>query len=1100
LKKTLWGFTNNEKKQYIRLKFKSKSCFYFVRKFLSRYDTKTGGFMNFGGIMTKIDFHESNVEPMLRFIHCQNIQPGGWVILKRFEDTNDILASKCQVNLTVSWKDVQPFDNTSIAPFIIMSFDIECTSSHGDFPLAQKNYRKSANELIDYYRRVEYSIGLKDNIKNALQSIFDPTLDGLLSIAYTKCPFVLKDICLLINMHVDDIINIIESKYTYKDVPKQYDGIPWEGHRINLGEKDSEIVIKLELKMNKLFPEIKGDPIIQIGSTLHRYGETSCFYKNIITLGTCDDICGIDVTCCETEEEVITEWCNLLNKVDPDIITGYNILGFDFSYMYQRAIELDCTEELLGCSRLMSHESVFREKNLSSSALGDNTLRYIDMEGRIIIDIMKIVQRDHKLDSYKLDNVIKSFINGKVKKITGNRITVENTTGLNVGDYVYMGALKYKIDNISDKTICLDKPVISDDTVTTWGLAKDDVTPKDIFKCQLGTSADRAMVAKYCVQDSALCNSIMIKLEVIANNLGMANVCMVPLSYIFLRGQGVKIFSLVAKQCKEDNFIIPCLKYDPDSQDNDDGYEGAIVLDPIPGVYTTAPISVMDYASLYPASMISENISHDSLVLDNKYANVDGFEYVNISYDLFSGVGEKKKKIGEHVCRYAQFPNNEKGVLPRILMKLLSQRKETRNKIKHKRIILTDDSVYEGMVSHSDDCFTTMITTDNRSVKLDARNIKSKTDLYNEFAKAVLDGLQLAYKITANSLYGSVGARTSSIYMKELAASTTSTGRNLILQAKQFMEQQYDANVIYGDTDSIFVDFKIKEKYGLEGKDGLQKSIDISIEASGNFKKKLKYPHDLEYEKTFFPFIILAKKKYVGNLYEHDVNTFSQKSMGIVLKRRDNANIVKYIYGGIIDILLEGRDIHTSITFLKQSLRDLVEGKFGMGDLIISKTLRKQYVDPSKIAHKVLADRMSERDPGSAPQVNERIPYVYIEHNQKNKKLLQGDKIEHPTFITDNKLKINYTFYITNQISKPVCQLLALCLFDIPKSNTATYYNNKELKLSKTLTARKTKDKINELKQNEVNELLFSPILNELNNIRMGNKPLTEFFKRIPPA
>ena len=72
--------------------------------------------------------------------------------------------------------------------------------------------------------------------------------------------------------------------------------------------------------------------------------------------------------------------------------------------------------------------------------------------------------------------------------------------------------------------------------------------------------------------------------------------------------------------------------------------------------------------------------------------------------------------------------------------------------------------------------------------------------IHNEFQKAVLDGLQLAYKITANSLYGQVGAPTSPIFMKELAASTTATGRNLILSAKQFAEEKYNCEVIYGDS------------------------------------------------------------------------------------------------------------------------------------------------------------------------------------------------------------------------------------------------------------------------------------------------------------
>ena len=199
-------------------------------------------------------------------------------------------------------------------------------------------------------------------------------------------------------------------------------------------------------------------------------------------------------------------------------------------------------------------------------------------------------------------------------------------------NYLRINEIKYYIEDINynEQYVIINNELDKKEGLK-WGLAKDDVTPKDIFECQKGTKEDRAKVAKYCIQDCALCNYLIIKLEIIANNIGMSNVCSVPFSYIFLRGQGVKIFSLVAKQCKEDNFLIPyqdkkwkcercgiknssfddfcsdsdCLSPKPENE----GYEGAIVLEPKPGIYIDQPVSVLDYASLYPSSMISENIS-----------------------------------------------------------------------------------------------------------------------------------------------------------------------------------------------------------------------------------------------------------------------------------------------------------------------------------------------------------------------------------------------------------------------------------------------------------------------------------------------------------
>ena len=74
-------------------------------------------------------------------------------------------------------------------------------------------------------------------------------------------------------------------------------------------------------------------------------------------------------------------------------------------------------------------------------------------------------------------------------------------------------------------------------------------------------------------------------------------------------------------------------------------------------------------------------------------------------------------------------------------------------------------------------------------------------------------------------------------------------------------------------------------------------------------------------------------------LYETDINKCKCKFMGIVLKRRDNAPIVKDIYGGIIDILMGSGDIMSSVEYTKKFLEDMLSEKFGLDKLIISKSL-----------------------------------------------------------------------------------------------------------------------------------------------------------------
>jgi DNA polymerase elongation subunit (family B) len=430
-----------------------------------------------------------------------------------------------------------------------------------------------------------------------------------------------------------------------------------------------------------------------------------------------------------------------------------------------------------------------------------------------------------------------------------------------------------------------------------------------------------------------------------------------------------------------------------------------------------------------------------------------------------------KIKCGYKICRFAQPINDVRAVMPSILEELMAARKATR------------------------------------------KQMETETD---EFMQNVLDKRQLSIKVTANSLYGQCGARTSTIYEKDVAASTTATGRKLLTYAKRVIEESYydvvvnakcygdlrvKAEYIYGDTDSVFFTFNCEDLNGnkITGKTALEITIELAQQAGNLATKFLKQPHDLEYEKTFLPFCLLSKKRYVGMLHELDANKSFRKSMGIVLKRRDNAPIVKDIYGGIIDILMKDKNINKATEFLTTYLKKLVDKKIPIEKLIITKALRSGYKKPNQIAHKVLADRMGKRDPGNKPGPGDRIPFAYI-HNP-NQKALQGERIEHPLFISENKLKINYAFYITNQIMKPVQQLFALVLeqmndFNKCKSlyeaNMKKLYNNED-----NLDEEKIRKKESDLRNKLVKTLLFDEYLRTTENVKKGNREITSFFKKV---
>lgn len=990
--------------------------------------------------------YESNIYPYLRCMHLRELTSTGWIKIDKYEKlANNI--SCCDINITTDWINLHKHVDENLSKIKILSYDIECTSEDGNFP--QK----------------------------------------------------------------------------------------------------------------------KRDPILMIGSSISKYGEKDCYYKSIITLGTCDKIDGIDVKCCDTEEEVLLEWCKLVRKNDPDIVMTFNGFGFDNEYMYVRAKQLGIDKKFMKLSRITEQTCRYIEQKLTSSAMGENVLKYFSFDGRIQIDVFKLIQQIAKLDSYKLDSVASVYIKESINDIINkNTIITKNTYGLVKNKYIsihYNDGLsdnkygridKFLVKKVTDTSIVIDGAIDKNELdfkncKIYWSQAKDDVTPNDIFKSYHGTSTQRATIAKYCVQDCELLNVLVNKLNAINNYVGMANVCHVPLSFIFMRGQGIKIFSLVAEKCRKRNHLIPVLcdtddekvidfdnigtndastmiekiikyvnkdnnlviftdktnliktghnidiycnkktkkEHDKINEDpikilkcnkksfklettiefdmenynyfwvyKNDSYEGATVFEPKIGIHKE-PTPVLDFKSLYPTIMISYNMSNETLIKKmEKTKDCDEFK-VNAK------MGANKMVLIKFIKK-----NNIIGILPEILIDLLKARSDTRK-----------------MIDKTDDLFL----------------------------KAIYDGLQLAYKIIANSLYGQTGAKTSYIRKIEIAAATTAAGRDMLLFAKDFVEiktlliaesllekkHRYNnfkkamldilnpcnknrletiffnlvkkdnnvqnkaisinnesdimimkdifikdvyekikdilndftitikPEVIYGDTDSVFFCphfIDIETKKILYDKPFVEKAILLGKLLDKITFLILKEPMELEYEKTFWPLCLLKKKKYVGNLYESDPNKFYQKSMGIVLKRRDNAPIVKIVCGGIVRELLNN-SAKSAVDYTINILNDIVCKKIKIDKFIITKTLKETYKDRSKIAHAVLADRIEMRTKNKIAS-NTRIEYVYTVPNKKTK--LQGDRIEDPDYVIEHNLDIDTLFYITNQLANPVCQFLDFCI------------------------------------------------------------------------
>ena len=331
------------------------------------------------------------------------------------------------------------------------------------------------------------------------------------------------------------------------------------------------------------FPDAKrpADVVFQIGMTTGAFGSQEPLERKCLCLKQTD---ADDCESFETEKELLKAFEKYLVKTDPDIITGWNIFGFDLEYLLIRATVHCGLSPVWGRVKGAVIELV--EKNLSSSALGNNELKMVPMKGRYVFDLFQDVKREHKLESYSLNNVSKHFLNDQ----------------------------------------------------------KNDMPVKEIFSRYLEGDPKRlGEVADYCIQDTVLPHKLMVKLCQIQNQIEMAKACWVPLAFLSERGQQIKVFSQMAYKARQLNFMIPTIRA-PKFPTADDGYQGATVLEAQTGAYYS-PITALDFASLYPSIMCAHNLCYSTLVMNPKYDNLPGVEYEQFGEFRFAQTAADGKPV-----------------------------------------------------------------------------------------------------------------------------------------------------------------------------------------------------------------------------------------------------------------------------------------------------------------------------------------------------------------------------------------------------------------------------------------------------------------------
>lgn len=731
IKKDFYGFKGDDTFKFIKVVFNNSDA---MKQASNMFNEKVQ-IKNVTMTQTKFNCYESNVDPIIRFIHDNNLQTAGWLYIDKYNDNDianteiDIITNKENVK-AVSDEDSHKFGT---APFMQASFDIEVYSQF--ITIGTLLCKKGSIEVL----------GKQTRFTQQLRNSFTITVPINNKCETRTVVKVISDTQLIINEPFSD------------DVIKKIAEI----------NKDKDITKESGASRNRQFPSanIPGNYVTQIGTTFKRYGSKECLLKHIITLKECGEIeneklengeeIEVIVESYDTEKEVLLAWRDLIIKADPDIIYSYNGDGFDCDYMVTRAKMLGIDDKFMYLGKIEEEKSVIKKETFSSGAYGTRHYKRLKIPGRVNFDVYIYIMREKKLNSYKLDDVAKKFLNQQ----------------------------------------------------------KHSVTASDIFNYfQEGTPEKIKVIAEYCIQDTVLPQRLMDKMDILPIQIEMANVTYVPLRYLFERGQQIKVFSQIIKVTKRMGYLVPHLKqrwwkpkliykkddvivYKPKFDDTDieftesnfialqdsmnqppllkrgqgektklilnrrywniyipEKFKGATVLDPMVGAHWDA-VTTLDFASLYPSIMIAFLLCYTTIVLEKKYANIKGVEYEDIEWDE----GDKHFKI-----RYAKTDNS---ILPSLLKDLLSNRRRVKEMM------------------------------------------ENETD---PFIKSILNGRQLALKVSCNSVYGFLAAQM--LQCKDIGRCVTTIGRKMIEDTKNYLENDYPQDAIdHGLTDKLI---KTKVVYG----------------------------------------------------------------------------------------------------------------------------------------------------------------------------------------------------------------------------------------------------------------------------------------------
>jgi len=756
--------------------------------------------------------------------------------------------------------------------------------------------------------------------------------------------------------------------------------------KLTIASYDIECISQRAKEFQKnIFPDysLKDDYITQIGISFHKFG-TKLLSEYMCTLTSptdkkVDPVEGVTIEEFETEADLIKGFVNIIRKTDPDIITGYNINGFDWNYINERAKFLNIEIELGRLSRLHDYPAYFKEDKLVSNAYGENTFKYYHCYGIFNSDLFTIVKREQKLVSYKLNNVAQ----------------------IHIGDQ------------------------------------KDDLEPLDIFNKAIGTKEEIATVIKYCIKDCTLVINLIKKLCIITNIIAMANVTFVPIEYIENRGQQIKVHSQLLYEARLNDYLVPTLPYKATADETDDEkFTGATVLDAEQEAHFEQ-IAGLDFASLYPSIMIANNFSYETMVKSDKYDNLEGVDYKDIIWTEDSGKETERvesvrfvqNKKGILPIMLEKLWTQRKAIKKemKVIKKKISESNSESEKAELQALYEVKDGFQLAMKVSMNSIYgftgaklgrlpekriAASVTAEGRRMIKDCKSHVEST--YN--CKVVYGDTDSIYVKFFTEYEGQ--AHMDEVFrLSEIAADSCSKlfKKPIDLEFEKvmwpfilFSKKRYACVIYTNQYKHDYIDYKgiqvvrrdncplIKEKSKrIFETILLERDIPKSIEMAREYSKNL-----LEGNYPISDLVISKSLKGYGS-YEFDKQVIcvhcEKKWYSEVLE--DNKVKKKY------------RFPMNPKKSLPDNIKEFIEHEHYC---YTCKKDTKFKNNEANIAHVALARKMEERDPYNCPVAGERVPYVFKMTSIKNAR--QFEKVEDPKYLVQNCIPIDYNYYFEHQL------------------------------------------------------------------------------------